>query len=307
MNIEGRRVGVTGASGFLGRWLVDELLRSGARVRALVRNPARTRRWASEPRVEVVVADLRDPAALTRGMQGVDALIGNAALATPTNLSWEANDVANRVGTGNVVRAMREAGVTRYVHVSTMGVYRIPAPWRVRRPITLPEDHPLWTPQDRRAAGPYCTSKRLAERVATEGCAAAGIALTIARPATIYGPGDPNVGPLLRRLQGLPVLPMPEVFFPMVYVRDLAAAIVACLRVDATIGRALNLTRDGEPFADFVEAWYRVLGRGPRVLRLPPRVALSFANTTAQQLGCFRNRPLEEAIRETLALEQGGP
>src|ERR1043166_376544 len=98
MELRGAAVAVTGATGFLGRYLVDVLLDRGARVIGVVRNPDRVPELTARG-VELRRADLADR-------------------------RWQGHEHANVQGTENVFRAVAAAGVKRVVHVSSVAVYR---------------------------------------------------------------------------------------------------------------------------------------------------------------------------------------
>ncbi len=75
-----KTVAVTGATGFIGRYLVQALVERGTRVVGVVRSPDKVPALRDHPRVEMRKADLADRAALTAAFDGVDAVISNAGL-----------------------------------------------------------------------------------------------------------------------------------------------------------------------------------------------------------------------------------
>src|SRR5437899_4136385 len=79
MELKGRNIAVTGATGFLGRYIVDVLLKRGAHVIGVVRNPDRVPELQQRG-VEFRKADLAERDRLTAGFAGVDAVVSNAAL-----------------------------------------------------------------------------------------------------------------------------------------------------------------------------------------------------------------------------------
>jgi dihydroflavonol-4-reductase len=121
MELRGARVAVTGATGFLGRYVVEALLGRGSRVVGVVRNPGRVPALAA--RIELRAADLADPRALAAGFAEADAVVSNAALFSLRNARWEDHQRANVEGTTNVFDAAAAAGVSRIVHVSSVAVY----------------------------------------------------------------------------------------------------------------------------------------------------------------------------------------
>src|SRR2546426_1532727 len=120
-------VAVTGATGFLGRYVVDVLLARGAHVIGVVRNPGRVPELAARG-VELRQADLAERDRLARGFAGVQAVVSNAALFSLRNRSWEDHHRANIQGTENVFGALADAAVKRGVHVSSVAVYRAHGP-----------------------------------------------------------------------------------------------------------------------------------------------------------------------------------
>src|SRR3989442_15151823 len=134
MPLRGARIAVTGATGFLGRYIVDAFLVRGAHVIGVVRNPDRVPELARRG-VEMRRADLAGRARLAAGFAGADAVVSNAALFSLRNVSWEDHHCANIDGARNVFGALVDAGVRRVVHVSSVAVYGMGAIG------TITEDH----------------------------------------------------------------------------------------------------------------------------------------------------------------------
>lgn len=148
-----RRVLVTGAAGLLGRFVVDELLRSGAEVRGLDRH-------AGPARIEWHVGDVTDPALVAAASAGVHAVLHLAAV--PNIWSGDGQTImrVNTLGTYTVLAAAEAAGIGRVVFCSSDSV----AGYTVREGRMLPPryapldlDHPLL------ATDPYGVSKILGE------------------------------------------------------------------------------------------------------------------------------------------------
>ena len=109
-------VAVFGASGKIGRHVVDQLLTAGHLVTAYVRNPAKL--GVTHPALTVVQGELSDPAGVARAVAGADAVIS----ALGPSLKRSATGTAVTDGTRNIIQAMQAAGVRRYIGLATPAV-----------------------------------------------------------------------------------------------------------------------------------------------------------------------------------------
>lgn len=182
---------ITGATGFVGSAVLDAALVAGHRVRALAR-----REQAVRDGIEWVRGDLADIPALASLCEGVDAVIHVAGLTnTPDPGDFEE---ANVNGTARVVEAMRAAGVTRLVFVSSLAA---------REP----------------RLSAYGASKARAETVVE----ASGLDWTIIRPPGVYGPRDSDYFDMFRTAKwGFVPLP-PGGASSIIHADDLADLLVA--------------------------------------------------------------------------------
>ena len=172
-----RRILVTGATGFIGSRVAEILsLREGCQVRALVHNPGSAARLARLP-VELVLGELTVQADVERLVRDCDAVV-HCAIGTEWGDRRKIFEVTVE-GTRKLGQAALAAGVSRFVHVSTMSVHGDDGA------ITgvLDENSPVCPAK----GSDYGESKAAAENVIQE-LVAQGLSATIFRPARVYGP-----------------------------------------------------------------------------------------------------------------------
>lgn len=185
MNLQGKKILVTGADGFIGSHLVEHLLRNGHDVRAFVLyNSFNSWGWLDESpdeiksNLDVFAGDIRDPHGVKEAMRGCDVVLHLAALiAIP--YSYHSPDTyvdTNVKGTLNIVQAARELGLERVVHTSTSEVYG------TARFVPITEEHSL------QGQSPYSASKIGADQIAMSFYNSFETPVSIIRPFNTYGP-----------------------------------------------------------------------------------------------------------------------
>jgi dihydroflavonol-4-reductase len=212
---------VTGATGFLGHTLCPYLVERGYSLRALVR-PSSTRDFLRPLGVELAWGDVRDPTAVHAATQGCRAVVHAAGKFR----FWGQREdffAANLEGTRNLLEAARQAGVERFVHVSTIAVIGAP-----RSGTTIDEQYPP-APRD-----DYQRSKLEGERLALHYHQEHGLPTLVLRPGAFYGPGGRYALNRLFFEDPLKGLPMQvyggrHITFP-VYIRDVAQGVDLALR-----------------------------------------------------------------------------
>ncbi|MFI5227273.1 MAG: NAD-dependent epimerase/dehydratase family protein, partial [Candidatus Limnocylindrales bacterium] len=183
------RILVTGGAGFIGRWLVADLLERGHTVLPLDNLAAGTRENLAEldghPNLlPLAVGDVRDAATCRRWATDVDAI---AHLAASISVQDSIDDPATTfendvVGTFNLLEAARPRR-TRFLFMSTCMVYD-----RATSAAGIDEDHPT------KPASPYAASKLASEALTLSYHHAYGMATTVVRPFNTYGPFQRSVG-----------------------------------------------------------------------------------------------------------------
>jgi len=161
---------VTGTSGHVGPQLAARLQRGGWEVRALVRSTeqadtARSQGWVP------ILGDITEPASLKAALEGADRVVHAAAKGGPDLTKAERVNVE---GTRALARAALDAGVRRFVHISTISVHGDPLPTRVDEGTGLATNDPQ----------PYCATKARAELALGE-LRERGLETVVLRPGMI--------------------------------------------------------------------------------------------------------------------------
>lgn len=180
-----KKILVTGADGFIGSHLTEELVRRGYNVKAFVYyNSFNSYGWLDSTEsqiknnIEFFSGDIRDPYGVKTAMKDCDIVMHLAALiAIP--YSYHSPDTyvdTNVKGTLNVVQAAKELGVSKVVHTSTSEVYG------TARYVPITEEHPL------QGQSPYSASKIGADQMAMSFYSSFNTPVSIIRPFNTYGP-----------------------------------------------------------------------------------------------------------------------
>lgn len=239
---------VTGADGFIGSHLTEELVKRGYDVKAFVLyNSFNTWGWLDIlpaeilNRIEIFQGDVRDPNGVKEAMKGVDAVFHLAALiAIP--FSYHSPDTyvdTNIKGTLNVLQAARELG-TRVLVTSTSEVYG------TAQYVPIDELHPF------QGQSPYSATKIGADRLAESFYRSFNLPVTIVRPFNTYGPRQsaraviPTI--ITQLLAGKEEIKLgsltPTRDFN--YVKDTANGFIEIYRSDKTIGQEINIATQKE-------------------------------------------------------------
>ncbi|MGH2407933.1 MAG: dTDP-glucose 4,6-dehydratase [Candidatus Limnocylindrales bacterium] len=238
------RVLVTGAAGFIGRWVVGELLARGHAVLPVdnlaTGDRANLEEFAASPLLAPLeVGDIRDGAACRRWLAEVDAV---AHLAASISVQDSIDDPAGTfdndvVGTFHVLEAARPRRA-RFLFMSSCMVYDA-----ARAPAGIDEDHPV------KPASPYAASKLAGESLTLAYCHAYGLPTTVVRPFNTYGPFQRSVGEggvvaifTRRSLLGeeLRIYGDGTQTRDLLYAPDCARFVCDALESDAAVGRIIN-------------------------------------------------------------------
>jgi nucleoside-diphosphate-sugar epimerase len=216
---------LTGATGKVGSRLAKRLAERGDSVRALVRDAARAGELLGK-RVELVKGDLLDPDSLAVAVRGVDAVVHCAAFFR--GATAEQAQAVNDLGSQNLARAARAAGVKRFIFTSTGLVYGSNGGRPAR------EDDPC-TP-----TAAYPVSKLAAERFLL---AQEGLDVRVLRLPFVYGDGDPHIQEAIPMMRGFP----PAQRMSLGHHADIAQAVACVLAAPSPAHRIYNVVDDEAP------------------------------------------------------------
>ena len=217
----GKRVLVTGASGFLGSRTVAALVEHGCIVHALVRKTSRTDHLTL-PHVTIVPGDIADTESLKPAFAGVEYVLHAAA---DTRGDKEAGESSTVQGTRNVLALSAQFKVRKLVYISSCSVYGT-ADYNEGEVVT--EESMLERFPEQRGA--YSHAKFRAEQLVINAMAEEKIPIVCLRPGTIYGPGSDLYSPMLGLSLGnkiFAVIGNGDFILPLVYVDNMVEAILA--------------------------------------------------------------------------------
>ncbi|MEH6677757.1 NAD-dependent epimerase/dehydratase family protein [Phenylobacterium sp.] len=249
---------VTGATGFLGRFLVPALVAEGWRIRVLARRDVIHPLWR-DLEVEVVPGDLGDDRALERACANADLIVHGAGL----------------------IKARSRA---EFFSVNEQGARRVAE--RAEGAMLLVSSLAAREP----GLSDYAASKRAGEIAAQ---ALLGDRLTIVRPPALYGPGDAETLPLFQLAAASPILPLlaPRTRMAMMHVEDAARQIAALAGREGGPTVTLSDRRpEGYGWTEVFQAAADAFGRRPRLQRVPDAVLAAVALLGA--VGARRSAPM---------------
>ena len=276
---------VTGATGFLGRYLVTALQERGDAVRALAL-PTEDTTWLEAQGVAIYPGDLRQPDTLVAPMRGVDGVFHLAAMTRLWRPMQEYREV-NVAGTENLCRAALAARVRRVVHVSSGVVYGL----GIGRPAH--EDLPLAPIQE-----PYSVTKAEGDQLVQRMVARDHLPAVVVRPGTVFGPGDSlNFGRIADRLldgRGV-VVGSGHNALTFVYVTDVIQGLLLAFDQEHAVGKVYNVGND-QPLTqlEILGAIAEEVGAGPPSIHVPYRALylLAFVFERLAALTGYRCQPI---------------
>ena len=283
IQVAGTRYLLTGGAGFLGINLARYLLSRGHRVRSL---DIAEFDYPERNRVEAILGDIRDAAAVERAMAGADVVV-HCAAGLPLSSESEIHST-NVEGAKVLLEAALRRRIPRFINISSTAVYGIP------------DHHPIYETDRLRGVGPYGVSKIEAETLCS-GYRARGLCVPQLRPKSFIGPERLGVFELLYDWayegRNFPILGSGENKYQLLDVEDLCDAIYLCATgprelVDDTFNVA---AKEFGTMRENIQAVLDRAGHGKRAVALPAAPAI----LALKLLEALRLSPLYQWIYET--------
>jgi nucleoside-diphosphate-sugar epimerase len=252
---------VTGANGFIGSHMADELIEAGWSVRCLLR-PKSDARWLDEERADVRRCDVTNPEELRDSLSGIDVVFHVAGV---TKALKDEDYFKGNVGyTRDLVEASLAAGkVKRFVLVSSLAAA---GPTRNERPLSEADEE--------RPVSVYGRSKLEGERALLE--FKDRLNITIVRPPGVYGPRDSEFFIYFKMIQrGFAPVPLGGTScLDLIHVVDLVRGIRLAAESERAVGRTYFLRGPGpHRIRDLAEIIAKALGKTPLYIHVPQIVA----------------------------------
>jgi len=259
---------VTGGTGLVGSQLIEDLIENGhpsSSIRALVR-PQSDTTFLQEKGVRLCYGEVLDLESLKAAIRDVHIVFHCAGAVTEKRkeLFWQ----INFHGTARMLEAARLAGVNKFIHVSTIGIYGL----LEKTPAT--EDHP------KNPLRPYAVAKLAAEEKIQEYHQNYGLKSVILRPTAIIGKRDRTITKQLVKIarRGIvPVIDGGKSLVSFVDVRDLTRAMILASESETAVGKAYNVVGFSAPIREVLEFCIEAVGSRAWIVDVPYAVAYAGA------------------------------
>ena len=304
---------VTGAGGFIGSHLTEELVRQGEEVRAFVRYNSRDERGLLEDlpkemisQIEVVPGDMKDPDGVKKAVKGCAKVFHLGALiAIPYSYVHPFNFIqTNVIGTANLLNACLENGILeRFVHTSSSEVYG------TAQYVPIDEKHPL------QAQSPYAASKIAADKLSESYYLSFNLPIATLRPFNTFGPRQSLraiIPTIISQTLGDRTIHLgntkPRRDF--LFVKDTVRGFIEIGKCDEAIGKVVNIgTGRDTSIEDLARKISGLIGGGGKIKiedqRIRPEKSevmhlLSDTRLAQKLFGWAPKYSLEEGLKETI-------
>lgn len=252
------RVLVSGATGFLGKYILDELSKHNYKIVATGRNIEQGKKLENKC-IRFIPSDLRDLDSLRALFKDIDIVVHAGALSSVWGNPKDFYDI-NFIGTKNIIRLCKENNVKRLVYISSPSIYsKAKDQFNIKE--VLPKENNLT---------PYIWSKLLAEKVLSK---TEDLDYVILRPRALIGVGDNSIIPRVLNLSksiGIPLVKGGQNIIDLTCVENVAFAVRLAMESKRAGKKTYNIT-NGEPmiFKDIIELFLTEMNIKLRYLKLP--------------------------------------
>ena len=289
---------VTGATGFVGKHLIEGLIERGEDVCALVRESSDIGHLQAH-NIETRVGELSDKQSLDRALAGID-LVYHCAARPPLQGTKHQYFHDNDTGTRNFVEVALNHSISRFLHVSTVDVYGY------RDHHGTDETSPLIESKEF-----YATSKVRSDQTVLKAHKEHGFPVTIARPCAIYGPFDENSFPGIIKYLSKPFAPLIDGgnnLMDLVYVRDAVEGIILAANNPDSIGQCYNLTDGVErTFKQIMDALCEIVQIRPKFVFTSSKISYpmtSWAHSILMFFGSGLPKHYQPEVVKVMSLDR---
>ena len=274
------KVLVTGATGFLGEYIVKELSEKGYKVIAFGRNEEKgrdlSRRYIHTSFIKGNFENIDD---LKNIDENIDYIVHAGGLSTVWG-KWKDFYNSNVKGTENIIRFCKESDIKKLVFISSPSIYAKPKDGFLIKEEEAPSENRL---------NFYIRSKILAESRIKE---ISNMPWVIIRPRGLFGVGDTSIIPRLLRLNskiGIPLFSEGSQMIDITCVENVALSIRLALEKEEAVGNIYNITND-EPmqFKEILELFFDEMGIKGRYIRLNYSVIKFIVNLIEKLYSFFK-------------------
>ncbi len=261
------KIFITGATGFIGSYLIERLSQTKHELYCLVRKSSPLSEKLKKLGTNLIIGDVTDKASVLQGMQGCDWVFHLAGLYS----FWEPNNHVfkeiNIDGTRNVMESALETKVSKVVHVSTVVVYG------------KPSDNPY---TEKSEEGPfrfseYSRTKYEGDLIVWDLYKKKGLPVVVVYPCSVIGAGDPKAsGQYIENLlhRRLPATVFNDAVLTFVHVRDVAEIIIRAAEKQNNIGEKYFAGKARMSFLEINQMVSEISGVPLPKLRLPDSLTM---------------------------------
>ncbi|MCX5696457.1 MAG: SDR family NAD(P)-dependent oxidoreductase [Candidatus Omnitrophica bacterium] len=307
-----KKVLITGAGGFVGSHLAEELVKRGAKVKAFVRYNSRNDFGLIEilppevkNKIEIIAGDLRDFDAVYDSMQGAEIVFHLGALIAIPYSYLHPKEVieTNVMGTYNILNAAKRLGIKKLIHTSTSEVYGTALTVPIR------ETHPL------QGQSPYSASKIGADKLAESFYKSFGLPIAIIRPFNTFGPrqsGRAIIPTIITQALRGGIIKLGSLTprRDFTFVRDTVDGFIKVAESNRSIGEVINIGSGSDiSIGELAQEIFSLIGKKIRISRETARCRpagseverLLADNTKARELLGWEPRvPLIDGLKITI-------